>query len=140
MMPPEPIKIEGLNEFVRNLKALDAALPKAVRVAFNDSADVVVDDARPRIPRRSGRARGSVRSRSTQTYARVSGGGAKAPYYPWLDFGGSVGPAGSVRRSFFTEGRYIYRAYYDNVASGQFERVMVRALLGVVESAGIEVD
>jgi hypothetical protein len=135
----EPIKIEGLNRFVRDLKTIDAELPKMVRKAFNTSTDLVVDDARPRIPRRSGRARGSVRSRSTQTFARITGGGAKAPHYPWLDFGGRVGRRGSIRRPFLTEGRYIYRSYYDLRARGEFERVMVAELLRVVRSAGIEV-
>jgi len=92
------------------------------------------------VPRRSGRARGSVRSRSTQTFARITGGGAKAPHYPWLDFGGRVGRRGSIQRPFLTEGRYIYRSYYDLQARGEFERVMVAELLRVVRSAGIEVD
>lgn len=136
----DPIKIEGLNEFVRNLKKIDNDLPKMVRVAFNDAADVVVTDARPRVPRRSGKARKSVRSRSTRTAARVSGGGKRAPHYPWLDFGGRVGKGKSIKRPFKTEGRYIYRSYYEARDSGEFERVMVKALIGVVESAGIEVS
>jgi hypothetical protein len=136
----EPVKIEGLNQFVRDLKTIDAELPKMVRRAFNASTDLVVDDARPQIPRRSGRARGSVRSRSTQTFARITGGGAKAPHYPWLDFGGRVGRRKSVHRAFLVEGRYIYRSYYDLQARGEFERVMVAELLNVVRSAGIEVD
>jgi hypothetical protein len=136
----EPIKIEGLNEFVRNLKTLDRDLPKAVRLAFNESADLVVDDARPRVPRRSGRAQRSLRSRSTQTRARVSGGGARARHYPWLDFGGRVGVAGSIRRPFLTEGRYIYKSYFELRDSGRFEDVMVKELLRVVESAGIGVS
>lgn len=136
----EAIKVEGLNQFVRNLKAIDKDLPKMVRLAFNEAADVVVDDARPRIPSRSGRARGSVRSRSTQTKARVSGGGRRAPYYPWLDFGGRVGRRKSVKRPVLREGRYIYRSYFEARDSGRFEDVMTKALVGVVESAGIGVE
>jgi hypothetical protein len=136
----DPIKIEGLNQFVKNLKTLDRNLPKAVRLAFNLAADVVVDDAQPRIPRRSGKARSSVKARSTQRFARVSGGGNKAPYYPWLDFGGRVGRAKSIKRPFLSDGRYIYHSYYDARASGEFERVMIKALLDVVEQAGIEVE
>lgn len=136
----EAIKIEGLNEFVRNLKRLDGDLPKAVRRAFNSAADVVVADARPRIPQRSGRAASSVRARSTQTAARVVGGGAKAPWYPWLDFGGRVGRRRSVVRPFLKEGRYIYAAYFRRRQAGDFERVMTDSLLDVVRGAGIEVD
>lgn len=136
----EAIKIEGLNEFVRNLKRLNADLPKAVRRAFNSAADVVVADARPRVPRLTGTAAGSIRARSTQTAARVVGGGPKAKHYPWLDFGGRVGKGRSVRRAFLKEGRYIYAAYFAKRDSGEFERVMTEALLDVVASAGIAVD
>lgn len=139
-MAADPIKIEGLNAFVKNLKTVDRNLPKAVRLAFNEAADVVVTDARPRVPSRSGRARRSVKARSTQTKARVKGGGARAKYYPWLDFGGSVGRNRSVTRPFRKEGRYIYKSYFEAKASGEFERVMVKALVNVVESAGIAVD
>lgn len=136
----DAIAITGLNEFVRNLKRLDADLPKAVRRAFNTAADVVVADARPRIPRLTGTAAGSVKARSTQTAARVVGGGPKAKHYPWLDFGGRVGKGRSVRRPFLKEGRYIYAAYFAKRDSGQFEQVMTEALLDVVHSAGFEVD
>lgn len=136
----EAIKIEGLNEFVRNLKKLNSDLPKAVRKAFNDAANVVVEDARPGIPKRSGKAQASVRAASTQTAARVKGGGNKAPYYPWLDFGGRVGRRKSVKRAFLKEGRFIYDAYFRNRDSGKFEQVMTDALVAVVEGAGIGVD
>lgn len=143
----EAIKIEGLNEFVRNLKKIDSDLPKMVRVAFNESADIVVDDVRPRIPSKSGRARGSVKARSTQRFARVKGGGAKAPYYPWLDFGGQIGrKSGKARGNrgkrpwVGADGRYIYRSYFEARDSGRFEEVMTKSLIKVVESAGIQVD
>jgi hypothetical protein len=45
-----------------------------------------------------------------------------------------------VKRPFITEGRYIYRSYFEARDSGRFEDVMVRELVKVVESAGIEVD
>jgi hypothetical protein len=84
----EPIKIEGLAEFQRNLRKLDSDLPKMLRIAFNDATGLVIDYARPRVARRSGRAAGTVKAKSTRTAARVSAGGRRAPYYPWLDFGG----------------------------------------------------
>lgn len=135
----DPVKIDGLSEFIRGLKKMDRDLAKAVRLAFNEAAKVVVSDAQPMVPRRSGRAAASIKAKSTQTRARVSGGGSRAPYYPWLDFGGAVGRNNSVRRPFFTEGRYIYHSYFSKRASGEFERVMVKALIGVAKSAGMEV-
>ena len=142
----DPIKVEGLAEFSRNLKKLDADLPKALRVALNESAGLVVDYARPKIPSRSGRARGSVKTASTRTAARVRGGGNRAPYYPWLDFGGSVGRGrtgrgtGSVHRPFKKDGRYIYDGYFKLKASGEFQTTLEAALLDVARQAGIEVE
>lgn len=131
-------KVEGLSEFQRNLKKLDRELPKALRMALNDAANVIVDEAKPKVPRRSGRAAGTVKAKSTQKMARVSGGGNRAPYYPWLDFGGSVGKSHSVKRPFIPDGRYIYKAYFGN--REKFREVLDEALIDVVRKAGLEVD
>ena len=133
------VRIGGLREFQAKLRAIDADLPKLLRLAFNQAADVVVADARPRIPKLTGTAAGTVKARSTRTAARVVGGGRKAPYYPWLDFGGSVGPGRSVHRPFLTDGRYIYNAYFRKRASGEFVDVMSKALIQVARSAGVTV-
>jgi hypothetical protein len=134
----DPIKIDGLADFTRNLKKLDTDLPKALRIAFNSCADVVVQDARQSIPTRSGKAKASVKARSTSTASRVVGGSTKVPYYPWLDFGGHVGRRRSIRRPFLKEGRYIYNAYFDNRA--RYAELVEQALLDVARQAGIEVD
>lgn len=137
---PDAIKITGLREFTRGLRSMDRDLPKALRIAFNDAAQIIVDDARPRVPARSGRARGSVKARSTRTAARVVGGGNRAPYYPWLDFGGRVGPRGSVTRPFLGRtGRYIYNAYFKRRDSGEFQQGLSDALVKVARAAGLEV-
>lgn len=136
----DPIKIEGLNEFRRSLKKLDDDLPKALRLALNEAADLVVGEAKPRIPTRSGRARRSVRMASTRTAVRVRGGGKRAPYYPWLDFGGRVGPKRSIERAFIKEGRYLYDAYFDLKLSGEFQEVLSKALVKVAVQAGMEVE
>jgi hypothetical protein len=133
----EPIHIEGLREFQRGLKAIDKDLATVLRVAFNDAADIVVADARPRVPSRTGRAKGTVKARSTQTAARVVGGGNRAPYYPWLDFGGRL-PRGASR-PFLKEGRYIYNAYFRARDSGRFQDALQDGLVDVARKAGIEV-
>lgn len=132
------VKIDGLDLFLRNLKTLDADLPKMARVAMNDAAGLVVAYARPRIPTRTGRAARTLRVASTQRAARVRAGGARAPYYPWLDFGGRVGRRHSVQRPFLKEGRYIYAGFYAKRA--QFREAMESGLLDTVRAAGIEVD
>jgi hypothetical protein len=135
----DPIKVEGLAEFNRNLKKLDSDLPKALRVALNEAAGVVVGYARPRVAKRSGRAAASVKARSTRTAVRVVAGGARVSYYPWLDFGGRVGKGRSVSRPFLKEGRYIYAGYFKSRASGEFQEVLTAALLRVAAQAGVEV-
>lgn len=134
----EAIKIAGLSEFTRNLKKLNSDLPKALRVAFNGCAQVVVDDATPKIPTLSGKAKRSVKARSTASASRIVGGSNKVPYYPWLDFGGKVGRDRSVSRPFIKHGRYIYDAYFDN--QSRYAELVERALLDACRNAGVEVD
>lgn len=132
------IRVTGLKEFRSKVKEADAALPKQIRIVLNAAAGIVLDYAKPRIPSRSGRARGSVVARSTQKAVRVSVGGGRAPYYPWLDFGGRVGPGGSVRRPFIKEGRYLYPAL--RVKRQDVIEAMSTGLVDLVRSAGMEVS
>jgi len=134
----EPVRVKGLNEFRRSLKQLDKDAPKALRVAFNSAAELIVSEATPRIPRRTGRAQGSVKVRSTQTAARIVGGSKRVPYYPWLDFGGSVGRKKTVTRRFLKHGRYIYDSYFRN--RDKFRDNLSDELNQVVKQAGLGVD
>lgn len=137
-MTAEAIRISGLTEFRKGLKAMDAQLPKALRIAFNGAADLVVNDARTHIPTRSGAAKASVKARSTQTASRIVGGSNKVPYYPWLDFGGRVGRGHSVTRPFLKHGRYIYNSYFDN--RERYAELLVQGLRDVASTAGVEIS
>lgn len=134
----DPIRIDGLRETQRAFRDLGPGAAKALRLVLNDAADVVVDEAQRDVEVASGRARKSIRATSSQTTAKVTGGGARAPYYPWLDFGGKVGPHKSVRRPFRKGGRYLYpgftrrRAY---IMSG-----LDLGLADAVDAAGLEMD
>lgn len=110
---PEAIQIEGLAEFRRGLLAIEAdwSATEGLKRVGDEAAGLVVAWAKPRIPRADGRAADSVRASSTQTAAKVTGGGARVPYYPWLDFGGRVGRKRSVHRPFDKSGRYIYPGF-----------------------------
>jgi hypothetical protein len=105
------IKVDGLQQFSRALRRVDADAPKELRVIGNDAANIVAGHARPRVARKSGRAQRSIKASSTRTLSRVKGGGPRQPYYPWLEFGGRVGRKRSVKRRFIKSGRYIYPAY-----------------------------
>jgi hypothetical protein len=132
----EPVRIEGLADLNRSLRRVSSDAPKALRLAANKAADIVVTEARSRVPRRSGKAKASIKAKSTRTAARVSSGGRRAPYMPWLDYGGSVGPNKSVKRPFIADGRYVYPAFRSK--RQQFERVLREALAEVARDAGLE--
>jgi len=134
----DPIKVAGLAEFNRNLKRLDRELPKALRLAHNEAATIVVDWAQPKVPRKTGAAARSVKAKSTRTESRVVGGSAKVPYYPWLDFGGRVGRQRSVHRAFHSDGRYLYPGLGAN--RERINDVLLASLLDVARQAGVEVD
>lgn len=136
----DPISVDGLAAFSRNLKKLDSDLPKALRIALNEAAQVVVDYAAPRIPRRTGRAAASLKAKSTRTKVRVGAGGRRAPYFPWLDYGGRVGRKHATARPFIKEGRYVYKGYFAKRDSGEFQDVLTKALLGVAAQAGVVVE
>lgn len=116
-MAVSAIEVQGLREFSRALKRLDAELPKQLRKALNDAANIVVADAQHKVPKRTGKAAASIKASSTQTAARIKGGGARVQYYGWLDFGGRVGRGrhgkgtGSVYRQFRKAGRYIWVSF-----------------------------
>lgn len=135
---PEPIRIDGLKQFTRNLKRLDSDLPKMLRVGMNDSLNVVINYAKPRIPSRTGRAAGSLKGKSTQTSARLQAGGRRAPYFPWLDFGGKTGRNRSVDRPFYKEGRYLWKGYI--VKRDELNVRLLETMVNVTRAAGLEVD
>lgn len=129
------IDISGIRDFQRQLKQMDADLPKMLRVVHNGAADLVVARARPKVPTRTGAAAGSLKARSSQREGRVAAGGRRAPYFPWLDFGGRVGPADSVERPFLTEGRYVYPTVRENNA--EIQEVMSSGLADLAATAGL---
>lgn len=131
------IEITGLRELQKALRDMDAKLPRKIRIALNQAAELVIGYARPRMPSKSGRARGSIKVRSSQRAARVAAGGARAPYEPWLDFGGAVGRKDATKRPFLKEGRYIYPGLRAN--RDEITQKMSEALTELAREAGFEV-
>lgn len=92
------VKVKGLNELRRGLTSVDPALAKTLRVGLKRAATVVADEAKTRVPVRSGRARGSIRATTSGARAFVKGGKDSVPYYGWLDFGARTPRSGFPRR------------------------------------------
>jgi len=129
------ITVEGLRELRAALRKTDGDMHKMLRVAQNDAAQIVVNRAKPKVPARSGRARNSIRTASTQTATRVKAGSKRAPYYAWLDFGGRVGRKKSVKRPFLKSGRYIFPAYSET--KDRVEDMLVKRLTDVCKEGGL---
>ena len=133
------IGITGLAELNRGLRAIDANAPKELRLRLNAAANIVVDATRPKIPEDTGAAARSLVARSTRTAARVAAGGKKAPYYPWLDFGGEGRIKGHpAARPFLREGRYFYPTLREK--RPQVEKELLDGLTAIVRNAGLQED
>jgi hypothetical protein len=136
---PEKITITGLREFQRQLKTMGAGLPKQMRIVLNDASGVVIEWVRPRMPSKSGRARASLKARSSQRESRVAIGGNRAAWVPWLDFGGEGKRAGRPpARPFIRDGRYLYQGL--KVKRQEVTEIMAAGLTQLARSAGLDVD
>lgn len=132
------IEVSGLREFQKSLRDADAGLPKQLRIVLNEAGQVIIDYARPRFPRKSGDAVNSLKLRSSQRAVRLAYGGRKAPYAPWLDFGGQGRVHGRPgKRPFITEGRYLYPGL--RTQADKIQKVMADGLTRLATEAGMDV-
>lgn len=120
MADDRAIHVDGLIELQRALKAIEAAAPKELAAGMKEAATIVATATASIVPKRSGKAARSIKPRGSSRGGSIAMGGNKAPYYPWLDFGGSTkvddrrkGSKGRVARPFITGGRYLYPTIED---------------------------
>jgi hypothetical protein len=137
------VKVYGLKEFRLAVLRLDRQLPEVVEDAARDAAELVARSARngfPVGPARNGHARSTIEATKKGDGWSVQGGGEGWPYYPWLDFGGTINKhtGNPTHRPFFKKGRFIYPAYERNQPA--ISRIMARALEQHAESSGLDVD
>lgn len=103
------VRVEGLRDTKRNLRKIGGpALIKELGREMKDIGGVVVAEAKPDIPVRTGAARASIRATAA---GKVIFGKKSVPYAGWLDFGGAVGRNRSVRRPKVRAGRYVFASY-----------------------------
>jgi hypothetical protein len=133
------VEVGGLAQLSRGLRAVDAGAPKELRLAFNAAAQLLIDKAKPTVQSVSGAARRSMVARSTRTSARIAVGGKKAPYFPWLDFGGQGRRSGRpAAREFIREGRYVYPTL--RKIRPEIEKQLQDSLTAVIRNAGLGLD
>ncbi len=115
-------EVKGIKELSRSLGEVDAGLPKELQKAFKKVAAHVIGTAQQRMPIVSGTAAKSLTPRATGRgsagIAYPAGGpdsaGSKDGYYPWLDYGGTVGRSHGISRDRVKGGRYLYPAIADS--------------------------
>lgn len=137
-MDDASVKVTGIVELQKALREIDKELPKELAAGLAEAADIVARAARQKMPVKTGRAVASVKVRKQQRGAALAYGGSKAPYAPWLDFGGSVGRHKSIHRPVITGGRYIYPALkeHDVEVRAKVDEVLER----MAKKAGFDTD
>lgn len=85
------IKIEGLKDFQRDLRAIDKDLPKELRKANLQAAEVIAEGAKASFASRGGvapKVAPSVKALAQQRNASVKIGGKAYPFAGGAEFGG----------------------------------------------------
>ena len=135
----QAVHVEGLKELRRALGQVDPALQKALRGRLKRIGERVADRARQRMPKRSGRAAGSVKAGASGNNAYVQTGKKSVPYAAWLDFGGTLRPTGkrhnTIERPRIQHGRYLYPAIEE--MRPETQRQAVEAFEQAARDAGL---
>lgn len=103
----DPIRVDGLTDLQTAAAKAEGDAARYLHAALEEIADLVATGARRGVPRKTGRAASSIRATGTTFTA----GGSRAPYYPWLDWGGKVGRKRSISRPWRPDGRYLFPTY-----------------------------
>lgn len=113
----------GAGVYVSNLaqvrKYLRKVHPDLVPVLREDLKAAIIQNTLPRIiakvPRKSGYAQFTIKARSggNTLYVLAGGKSSVAPYFGWLDFGGTLKGLGrgrnqTISRPIIKRGRYVY--------------------------------
>lgn len=140
MAQNQAVHVEGLKELRRALGQVDKQLPKNLRGRLKKIGDKVADRARQRMPKRTGRAAGSVKAGVSGNTAYVQTGKKTVPWASWLDFGGTLRPTG---RRFNTQtrprikgGRYVFPAIEE--MKPQTEREALEAFEETARELGLK--
>jgi hypothetical protein len=111
------IRVSGLNELVRNWRAIYPQLPRLIRDNNRKFANRLVDPIQQRYDRRyprvSGQGRRTVRATAAAARASLVIGGARAPYMPGQEFGSDKYPqfrpwTGRAPGGRGSRGRFLY--------------------------------
>ncbi len=124
------VEVRGLRELDQAFRSMEGRMDGALKAEFLGLATRVADTARGKVAADvgAGKAAASIKPKASARGASIAFGGTAAPYYPWLDFGGSVGRghkpgvawSGAITRDWrgkpSGEGRYVYPAIREHRA------------------------
>lgn len=94
------VRVEGLNDLRRDLRKLEPAAVKEIRVVLKDAAQIVAAAARADAPRRTGRLADSIRATTSGSKGVVR---SPLPYANVQHWGGTIAPKGTQIRIKATE-------------------------------------
>lgn len=132
------VVVTGLRDLGKALKDLDTEAKQLMSNSLKGIAEGVASDVRSRVPHKTGALAASYKARGSVGGAAIAWSGTKAPYAPWIDFGGKVGKDKSVSRPFIKGGRYLYPAIADNMAD--ISDLVADAINDVVTKYGLKVE
>lgn len=95
------VRVEGLNDLRKALRATDKAALREVQAVTKVAAEIVAVQARANAPRRSGALAGSIRATTSGNKGIVR---SKLPYAKVQEYGGVIRPRGAaitIKRSAF---------------------------------------
>lgn len=85
------VAVEGLDEIAKGLRQVGKEAQNELKGIYRSGGDLIVNTARPAIPRESGKLLGSVKSAPTSREGRVKmGTPSRVPYAGWVEFGGTI--------------------------------------------------
>lgn len=135
-MADAEVRVKGLKEFNQAVMAMRDVLPKTAQAVSLNAARIIVTDAVPTIPRRSGRAAKSVQGMATNEGASVTGGSGVV-YFRWLAIGGASGRKHANVRKIVKPDRYLNPAYERN--KERIQKESQEMFNKALRQAGIEV-
>jgi len=85
------LRVEGMSALLRAMGSVTPEAAKNLKATLKTVGTRLATETAAKVPKRTGRAAGSLTARLSGNDVLVTGGGSKAQYYAWLDFGGTVG-------------------------------------------------
>lgn len=116
----DQVSVRGVRELARSLRQFEGGVAD-LRDANEKVGKIVAEDAKRRVPRRSGKLAGTIRATRAPHRVKIGAGGARAVYGPVIHWGW---PARHIRRSaFLTEAAAATRPQWIDAYTADIDRL-----------------